>query len=245
MNYLYAPNVSYENYASGRVLYHRTGRPNYPVRLAGEIFGRCLSYLGKKSGVRLYDPCCGGGYLLTVLGLLYPDAFAVLAGSDADEGAVILSRQNLALLTEDGLNMRLRQLEKLYEQMGKPSHLDAQQSARRFLTTIRNRVDPPLLMTFQSDALCPIPSHLICPPAFPSDIVFTDVPYGDLTVWTGNVPDTSAVQQLLAALHPVLHAQSVVALSTDKAQKIQLDGYRRLERIIAGKRRIELLRPLL
>lgn len=70
MVYKYCKNENYEDLASGKVILHRTGYPNFPVRLAQEIFFRCLNYLDNSDSICIYDPCCGGGYLLTVLGFL-------------------------------------------------------------------------------------------------------------------------------------------------------------------------------
>lgn len=85
MEYRYGKNENYEYLASGRVLYSGYGVPNFPVRLANEIYGRCLAYSSKKDNISLYDCCCGGGYLLTILGLLNQDSIGELIGSDIEE----------------------------------------------------------------------------------------------------------------------------------------------------------------
>ena len=82
MKYRYAEKDNYENFASDRVLYHGSGMTNFPVRLAQEIYGRCLQYSSKKNNICLYDCCCGGGYLLTVLGFLNQDTIGRIMGSD-------------------------------------------------------------------------------------------------------------------------------------------------------------------
>ena len=63
----------YSDYARGRVLYGQHGHPAYPVRLASEVWQRCVAVLraeGRAGPYVLYDPCCGSGYLLTTLALL-------------------------------------------------------------------------------------------------------------------------------------------------------------------------------
>ena len=70
MEYLYCKNDNFEDFASGRVIYGGKGIPNFPVRLLLEIYGRAKSYSEKKEELVIYDPCCGGGYALTVLGFL-------------------------------------------------------------------------------------------------------------------------------------------------------------------------------
>ena len=70
MEYKYCEKQNFEDYSSGRVLYHKANMTNFPVRLAQEIFLRCKSYISDKPQVNFYDPLCGGGYMATVLGLL-------------------------------------------------------------------------------------------------------------------------------------------------------------------------------
>lgn len=84
MNYKYFNDDNFEDFASGRVIYHKTGMPNFPVRLAGEIFFRCLQYTDKKD-ITLYDPCCGSSYMLTVLGLLNIQEIENIVASDISE----------------------------------------------------------------------------------------------------------------------------------------------------------------
>jgi hypothetical protein len=47
----------------------------------------------------------------------------------------------------------------------------------------------------------------------------------------------------LEALHPLLKPLALVAIATDKAQKIPAEKYRRLERFQVGKRRIFIFEP--
>src|SRR5215210_5047561 len=94
--------VDYSDFASGRVLYSLPGRTAFPVRLADEIFQRCLALRppeARDGPLTLYDPCCGGATLLTTLGFLHGPKLAALIGSDADPDAVALAERNLALLT--------------------------------------------------------------------------------------------------------------------------------------------------
>ena len=53
MEYKYGKNDNYEDFSSGRVLYHVRGMTNFPVRLAQEIYGRCLRYSPKKKDICL------------------------------------------------------------------------------------------------------------------------------------------------------------------------------------------------
>ena len=47
MNYLYGPDRDYTDYAPGRALRGGAGRPNFPVRLALELYGRGAAALGR------------------------------------------------------------------------------------------------------------------------------------------------------------------------------------------------------
>ena len=61
MEYKFAPNENYEDLSCGRVIYHRKGFANYPVRLASEILQQGLEIIEKPSEkISIYDPCCGG-----------------------------------------------------------------------------------------------------------------------------------------------------------------------------------------
>jgi hypothetical protein len=66
MVYKYFPKNNYEDFSSGRVIFHKSGYPNYPVRLAGETFCRCLKYIDKTKDLCIYDPCCGSAYMLPI-----------------------------------------------------------------------------------------------------------------------------------------------------------------------------------
>ena len=99
LNYKYIENKNFEDYASGRVIYQKSGFPNFPVRLSSEIFMTCLDIIGKMdSKITIYDPCCGGGYLLTVLGLMFGDKINSIYASDISEEAVELAKENLNTL---------------------------------------------------------------------------------------------------------------------------------------------------
>src|SRR5690606_38122627 len=122
-------NANYEDFSSGRVLYHIKGMTNFPVRLAQEIYGRCLEYSLKKEDILLYDCCCGGGYLITVLGFLNQDTITKIVGSDVDLELLEIAKKNLSLLTLEGMDNRIREIEKMIEDFNKESHIRARESA--------------------------------------------------------------------------------------------------------------------
>ncbi|QHQ63175.1 hypothetical protein Ana3638_22345 [Anaerocolumna sedimenticola] len=88
MEYRYSNNKNFEDFASGRVIYNYKGITNFPARLAQEIFGRCLEYSNKKNDIGIYDCCCGGGYMLTILGFMNADIISEITGSDINPDAV-------------------------------------------------------------------------------------------------------------------------------------------------------------
>ena len=83
MQYRHCENGRFDDLACGKVLIGRAGSANFPVRLAQELFGRCLERLGRSNGLCVYDPCCGGVYMLAALGFLNPEKIAALAASAA------------------------------------------------------------------------------------------------------------------------------------------------------------------
>jgi len=237
LNYKYYQNESYEDFSSGRVIYHKSGMTNYPVRLAGEIFKRCLEYIEKPSDIVLYDPCCGGGYILTVLGYLNHQIIKQIIGSDINEESIVLAKKNLSLLTQQGLLSRRQQIEELVDKYNKKSHMDALESLSRLMDILKQRRIDPAINCFSADVL---DNNSLSGANFKADIVFTDVPYNKLTSWKGN--GQNSVEVLLDRITSVLHSHSVIAISTDKSQKIKNEKFQRLKKFNVGKRRIEILR---
>ena len=125
MEYKYGKKDNYQNFSSGRVLYHENGMTNFPVRLAQEIYGRCLQYSPKKNNICLYDCCCGGGYLLTVLGFLNQDTIGRIIGSDINIELLNTAKKNLSLLSKEGINNRIVEIEQMIESYQKQSHIEA------------------------------------------------------------------------------------------------------------------------
>lgn len=236
MNYKYFNDDNFEDFASGRVLYHKPGMPNFPVRLAGEIFLRCLYYTDKEL-ITLYDPCCGSSYMLTVLGLLNAKTIKSIFASDINEESINLSKSNLALLSEDGLIMRKKQIQQMIDVYNKSSHLDALTSVNKFLNIVRSSDNKINVNTFEADILAP---DVLKNKNFKADIVITDVPYGNLAAWSDK--STDAISILLENLFPILSEKSVVAVIADKSQKFNNEKYERLEKFKAGKRQISILR---
>jgi 23S rRNA G2445 N2-methylase RlmL len=234
----------YSDLASGKVFYSFAGHPAFPVRLASEILQRCLA-LRRRAGLNapavLYDPCCGTAYLLAVLAYLHPENLRKVIASDFDEQAVGLAQRNLELLTPSGMERRLNEIQAMIGLYGKASHQEALHSAQ--ILQARVAALPAFaLQTFQANALdgAALAQNL---PGQPVDMVVTDVPYGQHSQWQGQSPDANPLQSLLSALSGVLAPGGVVAIASDKQQKVPRDGYRRVDHFQVGKRKIEILQP--
>src|SRR5690349_6954969 len=92
----------YSDFAAGRVFYGLPGHPAFPVRLASEIFQRCRA-ISAAQLPSIYDPCCGGAYLLSTLAYLHGKDIRRIVASDVDQSILQTADANLALLTIDGL----------------------------------------------------------------------------------------------------------------------------------------------
>lgn len=245
MRYLYADEKqNYEDYASGRVLYNMPGTAPFPVRLGSEIFQRCKAFLlkkGKQGPYNIYDPCCGGAYMLTVLGFLHGDSIKKIVASDIEPTMVSLAARNIGLLSMEGLNGRIKQIENLIKLYNKDSHKAALESAmklKRIISANKQNIETDC---FQADA-----AQLAKHKSILSDIdmVITDIPYGRITGWAENGSEGECASELLNDLHKILPPHAVLAIISDKKQKVVYDGYRRIDHFNAGKRRVTILEQL-
>lgn len=228
MEYKYTINENYEDFASGRVLYHVGGEPTFPVRLSLEIYERCLQYSNKKTNISLYDCCCGGGYLLTILGLLKSNSISSLYGSDINSESLKLAEDNLGLLKKSGISRRRAELEALYQKYKKVSHTEALHSIDR----IEQRLTQDIKTSVFSRNV-----FKVCDLPFIPDIIITDVPYGIMVEWDEG---SGGINQMMNALSSVCGNETIICVCMDKKQKIQTDIYKRLERQLVGKRKFEI-----
>ena len=232
---------NYEDLSSGRVLYGRPGATAFPVRIANEIFQRCAARLNERNApppYSLYDPCCGGGYLLTVLGLLHGADLQRIVASDIDAEAVERARRNLSLLTVAGMERRLAELRAMAEEFGKPSHREAIESGLRLkasLSPVHERIRTDCF-SFDITGEEPLPAAVR-----PVDLVITDLPYGRTAEWKGAAEAGDAPWALLETIRPALAPAAVVALVASKDQAVAHPGYRRVEAWTIGRRRVSLL----
>lgn len=183
---------------------------------------------------RLWDPCCGSGYLVTVLGLLHRDLLTHVRASDVDPDAVAIAARNLELLTAEGLAERERELRRSALDFGRVAYVERAEAARDLAAGLaatggdlphESAVADVFTLTEPVDA----------------DLVVTDVPYGEMTRWEGATPQ-DPVHGLLSSMGRVLPERSVVVL-TARTRRVQLpDGVRALERVKVGNRSAVLVR---
>lgn len=230
MEYLYSENDNFEDFASGRVLYSGKGIPNFPIRLLNEMYGRAKSYLEKKQDIVLYDPCCGGGYALTVLGFFGNTDVKKIYGSDIDENMIIYAKKNAGLLTEAGLANRKNEIEQMYKKYGKQSHMEALESCDKLKSMLEKEI---VAEFFKADCTKELPS------IFP-DIIITDVPYGKLVEWENE--EAISIDCMLEQLWLISHEKTILAVCMDKKQKITCQKWERLEKHNVGKRKFEILK---
>ena len=228
MEYLYCKDDNFEDFASGRVLYGGKGIPNFPVRLLAEIFGRARSYCKKADDLVVYDPCCGGGYALTVLGFFYNKEIGKIYGSDIDANMIARAEKNLTLLSDEGLEMRRSELNSFYQAFGKESHQEAIHSCDKLKEMLGKEIATEI---FQAD--CTKDLQRLSP-----DVIITDVPYGNLVKWQENAalnPD-----EMMKRLWDISREGTVLAVCMDKKQKCHTEQWSRIEKQSIGKRRFEI-----
>ena len=246
MEYKFASErTNYADLASGHVFYSLPGHPAFPVRLASEIYQRCLEYRGKSSApCTIYDPCCGAAYHLSVIAYLHWDSVCRVICSDINEKAVQLAERNMGLLTPGGMERRSREISAMVRLYDKDSHKDALGSLTRMQEQVNRltAVRPIQAHVFQANATDPA-SLRDGLQGTTIDMVITDIPYGQHSQWE-QTQAADPAWAMLEALFSFLSPQSILAVASDKQQKIAHEKYKRLERLQIGKRQIVFLEPL-
>jgi len=234
MVYKYFPKNNYEDFSSGRVILHKSKYPNFPVRLAGEIFCHCLEYINKPKNISVYDPCCGNDYLLTVLGFLFNDKIKTIYGSDIDNEAVNLAQVNLSLLSITGIEERKNELMDLVNKYNKQSHKAAINSINNISKNIKHEIG---INIFLTDILKENGLNNL---NFCVDILITDVPYGNLVNWNEKI--NNPIDILLDTIIPVINKETIIAIIYNKNQKMNNLRYGRLNKYKVGHRIIEIMK---
>ena len=236
---------NYTDLASGHVFYSLPGHPAFPVRLASEIYQRCLAFREKGSSpCTIYDPCCGAAYHLSVIAYLHWDSVCQVICSDIDEKAVQLAERNLGLLTPGGMQRRCREISAMVRLYDKASHKGARESVTRMQAQINRltAVRPMQARVFRANATDAASLREgLRDTAI--DVVFTDIPYGLHSQWEQTQAPNPA-WAMLEALLEFLSPKSIVAAASDKLQKIAHEKYERLDKFQLGKRKVVILRPV-
>lgn len=229
-------NQDHRDLASGHVLRSAPGYPAFPVRLAEEMFLRSAAHLPQRR-LALWDPCCGSGYLATVLGLRQRDRLRAVLCTDVDAEAVELVRRNLALLSMAGLAQRRDELRRLFDEHHKAGHAEAAEASIRLADQLRAGGGDLPARAIRVDVFDPGRLGLAVADDAP-DLVVTDMPYGDQARWGGSLPtDVEPLVGLARGLCAVLGDETVIALC-GRARKISLAGARALERLRLGNRAV-------
>jgi tRNA G10 N-methylase Trm11 len=181
------------------------------------------------------------------LAYLHREQIQEVIGSDIDEKAVALASQNLGLLGVAGLDKRISEISKMFELYNKESHKAALASGY----ILKNRMSafaqehPLITKIFQASAT---DSKAIINnvKAKSVDIVFTDIPYGQHSHWHGlNSSELlDPLGLMLNALTDIISTSSLVAIVSDKQQKVSHKGFQRVEQFQIGKRRVVILKPI-
>ena len=237
--------TNYADLASGHVFYSLPGHPAFPVRLASEIYQRCLALREKSSSpCTIYDPCCGAAYHLSVIAYLHWDSVCRVICSDINEKAVQLAERNLGLLTPAGMERRSREISAMVRLYNKESHKGALESINRMQEQIN-----------QLTAVRPIQTRVFRANATDAgslreglqdtsiDMVITDIPYGNHSQWE-QTRAPEPVWAMLEALSSFLSPKSILVVASDKRQKISHEKFKRLEKLQIGKRQVVFLEPL-
>jgi 16S rRNA G966 N2-methylase RsmD len=164
-----------------------------------------------------------------------------------DGKAVAVAKRNLELLTVAGLDQRIGEISQLFELYGKDSHKDALSSGH----ILRNRISaltlehPIATKVFEADAT---DSTTILKNINPKsvDIVFTDVPYGQHSHWQSSHSHEllNPIWSMLNTLTSIISSESIVAIVSDKKQKVSHESFQRIEQFQVGKRRVVILRAI-
>ncbi|MDF2724344.1 MAG: hypothetical protein K0Q59_4019 [Paenibacillus sp.] len=234
---------SYADFASGSVLINARGTTSFPVRLASEIAQRCFHLLesaGLRGPYTIYDPCCGGAYMLTVIGLMHGSRIQRIYASDVNPDMIAVAGSNLSLLTPGGMRTRIVQIEEHIRLYHKPSHEEALQSAKRLSSLLsESAIDE--IVPFQADFIGQPPHAAVA--AKPVHLLMSDVPYGDIASWesASDRPLDRFFDHAWELLRPT---QGIAAVIADKGQKLKHDRFERLTYLKIGKRHVGLFKPI-
>jgi tRNA G10 N-methylase Trm11 len=178
------------------------------------------------------------------LAYLHREHIREVIGSDIDEKAVALAKRNLELVSIAGLDKRILEIAEMSERYGKTSHKDALRSAQilksNSLTLAQKYPVSARVFRANSTEKKEMFNNLGRESV---DIVFTDVPYGQHSDWDSPA-GTEPIKAMLDVLRNGLSGSSLVAITSDKRQKVSHEKYQRIEQFQIGKRQAVILKPI-
>jgi 23S rRNA G2445 N2-methylase RlmL len=229
----------FSDFSSGRVLYNAANTTAFPVRLASEIIQRSFDILEKKGALgpfKIYDPCCGGGFLLTTIGFLYYNQIFQLIATDYDNEVLETARKNLSLLSREGLDKRKEEIKGYIKAFGKDSHKQALNSIDHLGTLIGEKNIKISCMQRDITDMSDYPIKEV-------NIIITDIPYGNIVNWVG--VNQNPIQSLFENCYKALDKKrSVLVIVADKKSKLVHKSFRRIQQFKLGKRQIAFFEPL-
>jgi len=240
MQYLFPEHsLSNADLASGKVLFSRPGLTAFPVRLGNELFLRGAALLeaaGRRPPYHVYDPTCGGGYLMAILCLLNPRLISRLSISDISPEALSIASRNVGLLTAEGMLKRQVELEALAEVSERESHVTAAASANRLHDWLIQQSSPLKQSNiFLADATDPNDIRAHFPDNQSIDIGFADTPYDLHSTWRTEEGGSAIPEMKIMSTFAELSAP-VVILATRKGLKLTNPRYRRHAKLKNGHR---------
>jgi len=223
----------FSDFSSGRVLYNAPNTTAFPVRLASEIIQRAFHILeinGANKPYKIYDPCCGGGFLLTTIGFLYHNLISEFIATDYDIKVLEIAKKNLSLLSKEGLDRRSEELRRYIEEFGKESHIQALKSIDNLETLIGEENIKIKCMQRDITDMSTFPIEKV-------NILITDIPYGIIVDWTSDSEDP--IQSLFENSYKALDKNhSVMVVIADKKTKLKHKLFKRIEYFKVGKRQV-------
>lgn len=241
MKYRYTKNKNdYSDLASGKVLFSIPGISAFPVRLFSEVFQTSLEYMTKKNKYTIFDPCCGSAYHLTALAFLHPDKIEKIICSDVSRTVIQFAEKNLNLLNPEKIDLRIQDLKGLLEKYNKQSHLEALDSS----LILKRKITSYYIETccyeedlFSKEAFSKIKNETI-------DLIFADIPYGNIENWQGGKSDGNEIWQMLENLKRVGIRETILIIASTKKQQIEHEDYLRIKQLKVGKRKITFLKKV-
>lgn len=240
MKYKFETNKrDFSDFSSGRVLYNAANTTAFPVRLASEIIQRSFNILESKGAhkpYKIYDPCCGAGFLLTTIGFLYHNQIFELIATDYDEKVLEIAKKNLSLLSSMGIDRRKEEIKGYIKAFGKESHMIALKSVEYLKTLIGEENIKINCMQRDITDMSNFPIEAV-------NIIITDIPYGIIVDWKGVNEDP--IKNLFENSYKALdRKQSVMVVIADKKTKLQHKLFNRIQHFKLGKRQIVFFEPL-